>query len=240
MSDFAKRLVDYDNPSSLGVRLRSRRAELLLSLLESTHRSRGSVRILDLGGTEQYWRLIAPETLDALDVSITCVNLWAEQPSPGGASPRIHQIEGDACDLRSTFPDLSFDLVHSNSVIEHVGDWERMASMAREVRRLAPSYYVQTPNFWFPVEPHAVAPMFHWLPVPTRLWLVQRAGLGNWPRAASMDEAVHLIEGARLLNRKLFGTLFPDATLHIERFLGLPKSLVAVRTSGDAAVTPRR
>jgi len=58
--------------------------------------------------------------------------------------------------------DGEFDLVFSNSVIEHVGDFERMRQFVHEARRVAKSYWIQTPSKWFPIEPHCGMP-FWWL-----------------------------------------------------------------------------
>jgi hypothetical protein len=130
------------------------------------------------------------------------------------------------------FGDNAFDMVHSNSVLEHVGDWPRMMLFAQEVRRLAPCYFVQTPNFWFPVEPHFMCPFFHWMPEMTRARLLTRVSLGNHPRASDIGAALRSVQSARLLNRAAFGFLFPDARIITERFCLLPKSLIACR---DAA-----
>ncbi|NJK36721.1 MAG: class I SAM-dependent methyltransferase [Oscillatoriales cyanobacterium RM1_1_9] len=46
-------------------------------------------------------------------------------------------LEGDACEVLD-FSDNSFDLVFSNSVIEHVGSLERQTVFAQNVQRLSP------------------------------------------------------------------------------------------------------
>lgn len=69
---------------------------------------------------------------------------------------------GDARDL-SGFADGSIDLVHSNSVIEHVGGWPDIVAMAREARRVGRSGWIQTPAQEFPIEPHFHLPLVHWL-----------------------------------------------------------------------------
>jgi hypothetical protein len=137
-------------------------------------------------------------------------------------------MAGDARDLRS-LSDMSFDLVHSNSVIEHVGRWADMEAMAHEVRRLAPGYFVQTPYFWFPIEPHCRTAFFHWMPESTRVSMLMRRPRGHWAKAANVRDAMRQIQSATLLDYRMLATLFPDARIHRERFLGLTKSLVAIR-----------
>ncbi len=61
------------------------------------------------------------------------------------------------------FGDREFDIAFSNSVIEHVPP-ELQAAFAAEVSRVADRYFVQTPNRYFPIEPHYQLPLFQFLP----------------------------------------------------------------------------
>jgi len=76
--------------------------------------------------------------------------------------PQIAYVRGDACAL--PFPDSSFDIVHSNAVIEHVGGRELQATFVREALRVGRRVFLTTPNRWFPVEVHTKLPLVHWLP----------------------------------------------------------------------------
>ena len=158
---------------------------------------------------------------------ITLVNLEGDQ-SGAVADGRFTSIAGDACDL-GQLGDFSFDLIYSNSVIEHVGRWQDQCKMAQEIRRLAPRYFVQTPNFWFPVEPHFRMPLIHWLPEPWRVAILMRHACGCYPRAQSCSQALRIFNDARLLDARAMAELFPDSVIERERFLGLTKSLIAVR-----------
>jgi hypothetical protein len=194
---------------------------MFLSLLPS--KSDGPIRILDVGGTIDYWRAMQ-DLWGGHSLSITIVNL--------GVEPRDEDVfsirPGDACNL-AEFADNSFDVVHSNSVIEHVGHWSEMAAMASEVRRLAPTYYLQTPNYWFPVEPHYRAIGYQWLPESLRAALLTRLKLGFRGPRATFDLAMRDVQTVNLLTSRQLRALFPDAEIRAERVMGLPKSLIALR-----------
>jgi len=204
-----------------GNAFRRRRLKLFLSLLGEP--SDRPIRILDVGGTPQYWK--ATEDLwRPWRLEFTLVNIETEESDDGPFAIR----EGDACNL-SQYADNSFDMVHSNSVIEHVGHWREMSAMAREVRRLAPAYYLQTPNYGFPVEPHYRAPFYHWLPESTRAAILQKHRLGFRGPLGSFDAAMQDIQTVNLLTARQLRELFPDAELHRERVFGLTKSLTVIR-----------
>ena len=209
-----------------GTNFRKRRFRIVHDIIKAIVDRKGRCCVIDVGGTPSYWNHYLDEIGDA-PIEVTIVNLRPENTQL--PDERFSFQAGNACNL-SQFRDQQFDLVHSNSVIEHVGRWKNMADMAREVRRLAPAYFVQTPNFWFPFEPHFRTPFFHWLPEQWRVRLLMSRDLGFYKRSQDIDAAMAAMEGAVLVDQRQFQALFPDAQIIREKFFGLTKSLMAVRT----------
>lgn len=221
----ARRISNYNDLNSFGSRMRKRRSQLLLPMIHEVFGEKGSVEIIDVGGTRNYWNIIPVDLLRAQNVKITIVNLPdTEMPFDDLI---FSFVEGDGRNL-SGFDDNAFDIVHSNSVLEHVGTWEDMQRFAAEIARVGRKYFVQTPGFWFPIEPHCMTPFFHWLPVSIRIQLVLRFELGQWKKAANLSEARQIVESARLLTIKKMKVIFPDAIIHTEWLL-FPKSHIAIR-----------
>jgi hypothetical protein len=167
-------------------------------------------RVIDLGGSEFNWRLVEH------DFHVTLVNLPGFNPSLTDPA-RFTSIEGDACDLRGVVPDGSFDLVFSNSTIEHVGGPERRALFAAECHRLAPAFWVQTPSERFPIEIHTGVPFYWKLPERAR-----RAMLRKWEK--TMPGWVAMIRETWLVTEHELRSLFPDAKVYREKRYGFEKS----------------
>ena len=194
-------------------RFRAQRFQRFVELL----RLDATTRILDVGGWPSIW------LGTGFEAQVTILNLVLPEHRP----PPFTWVEGDACDLRG-FADQSFDVIYSNSVIEHVGDRAQQQRMADEVRRVGRRYWVQTPHRHFPLEPHFLFPFFQYLPRGPR-HVVARHWPWSFARLLKLDpiyEADHIW----LLDRPQLQALFPDARLHDERVLGLLKSVTAVRT----------
>lgn len=238
----ARGIGNYDDERSIGSNLRRQRLSALLSMIDDVHRARGRVEIIDVGGTRNYWNIVSRDYLARRSVEITIVNLPGKSGPPEPDGP-FRFIEGDGCDL-AEHERGAFDIAHSNSVLEHVGGPADMHRFAREVARVANGYFIQTPNFWFPVEPHSMTPFLHWLPRSTRIALVSRFQLGYWSKAKSREHAERIIDSARLVNLKQMRELFPDAEIVTERLFGLPKSFIAIRQPSSERVreetTPAR
>ncbi|MBV8615128.1 MAG: methyltransferase domain-containing protein, partial [Acetobacteraceae bacterium] len=213
----AQLIGDYDNPASLGSRFRQRRSGPLREMIARVYRQKGAVSILDVGGRESYWNILPAAFLREHRVRIVMVNLERDV-FPIRQSDIFSTSVGDGCDL--PYEDDSFDICHSNSVIEHVNGWRGKVAFAREASRVAPCYFHQTPNYWFPWEPHFGIPFFHWLPEPMRLWIAFRRSLGWHKPAASVDDGMAIIEFASLLTRAMVASLFPDAEIIGEKFGG--------------------
>lgn len=219
-------------PNSAANRFRHARVARFRRMVEAVLAARGSCSILDVGGTVRYWQTYGADLLD--DTRIRLVTLNTDQPSAERDAAHAAGIEariGDACAM----PDIAahaFDIVHSNSVIEHVGPWPRMVAMAQEVRRVGRQHFVQTPYWGFPQEPHFRAPFLHWLPEQWRYRLLMTFPLDTRGRLPDVDTAMRRVQEITMLDRRQFGALFPTSSIHGEMFLGLTKSLVAIGGEG--------
>src|SRR5271157_5088251 len=106
----------------IGHQLRKRRRAPIEILIDDAYRRRGSVRILDLGGRKGYWNIFEDGYLASRRATITLLNPELSN-SNAKESEGFVDLAGDACDIPA-FGNNSFDIVHSNSTIEHVGDWD--------------------------------------------------------------------------------------------------------------------
>jgi hypothetical protein len=87
--------------------------------------------------------------------------------------------------------------------------------VAAEIRRVAARWFVQTPNRWFPIEPHVLLPGYQFLPEALQRRLAPLGASGDYERIRMLDA------------RELQG-LFPDASILRERVGPFTKSLMAV------------
>jgi hypothetical protein len=190
------------------------------------------VSILDVGGTETFWQSMGIGEL--ADVSVSLLNIAPCETN----TPNTTSLVGDGCDL-SRFDDGGFDVVFSNSVIEHVGTWEHQQRMAGEIRRVGRSYFVQTPNFYFPIEPHFQFPCFQFLPLRLRVKLLRSRPIGWYPQAECNEQAAAWANEIRLLSRREFARLFPEARIVAERYWCLAKSYMAIHLDPSAKRSER-
>ncbi|HOW72104.1 MAG TPA: methyltransferase domain-containing protein [Phycisphaerae bacterium] len=154
---------------------------------------------------------------------MTTLNLEAEKQRAGNIMPVI----GDATHL-SAFGDHSFDVAFSNSVIEHLATPSKQASMAEEIQRVAVAHWVQTPNYWFPIEPHFHVPGWQWMPQSLRVAVLRRFRCGWRGPCPDAIVAQRMVAEIRLLTYRELRRLFPNSTILPERFLGVTKSWIVV------------
>lgn len=186
--------------------------------------------VLDVGGEVHSW-------LDA-EIRPRHVTLMNPPRPAERAEDRIRSagtgdwmtvVAGDACEPPDEIKEQRYDLVYSNSVIEHVGGHLRRRRCAHWVRALGDHHRVHA-NRFFPIEPHFVIAGIQF--APPRL---QVAVLTHWPytrrwfQRLSWTDRLDRVMGIELLSPTAFGSYFPDSELVRERVWGLTKSLIAVR-----------
>ncbi|MBO4887875.1 MAG: methyltransferase domain-containing protein [Firmicutes bacterium] len=214
---------DSQTDNSISYRLRRKRMEKYLSFYKSTvmeevRSENRRVEILDLGGEEKFWHACDRYIIDTSN--ITMLNL--EDRQADSSSESMKSIVGDATDL-SVYADQSVDLVFSNSVIEHVGDLSKMKAMADEAMRVGKHIYIQTPNKFFPIEPHFMMLFVQFLPKKLRVKAVAK----KWN--LSREEAISQVNGTELLSLRTLKKLFPGCKVSREYFFGMTKSFSVFR-----------
>jgi hypothetical protein len=212
-----KKLANTSDIDSLAIKLRRKRLELFMSLL---HRLRPRINLLDIGGKEKFWRSMDFNNFD--NFNITIINIEPQKVSLPNCISKI----GDARSMPE-YIDGEFDVVFSNSVIEHLGNYSDQKRMANEIIRVGKRYFVQTPNKFFPIEPHFHFPLFQFLPKKTRIWLQMHRNLGWRKKINDYELAKKSIEEVRLLSKSELKALFPYANIYEEVYLGFKKSFIA-------------
>lgn len=209
-------LTDVNSPKSLSGRARARRWVRFQQVFPNI----AEMRVLDLGGTPMSWKS-APVRPGA----VTTVNLLALSSD----DPRVCAVQGDACDLPVQIRGERFDLVYSNSLLEHVGGHVQRQRLTENVHALADRHWVQTPYRYFPVEPHWLFPGIQWLPYEARVLLSQKWNRGHirTHNRADAEAQVNEIDLVGIAQMRLY---FPRSVIWYERFAGLVKSLVAIRS----------
>jgi hypothetical protein len=179
--------------------------------------------VVDLGGDPSTW-----EHSPVHPKHVHVVNI---EPLRSDVPDWLEVDYADACALPERIAERRYDLVFSNSVLEHVGGHERRLRFAEAVHTLAPAHWVQTPYRYFPVEPHWIAPAMQFLPVRARVTVARR-----WPlahvRSTGIRDALDGVLWTELVDRTQMRYYFPDSAIRSERFAGLTKSLVAVKLPG--------
>jgi SAM-dependent methyltransferase len=166
-------------------RARARRHERFFAL---TRLSPGA-GVLDVGCGALGLRALEPQ------LAVTGVDLY-DQPAYPGPFVRADAAEG------LPFADDEFELVYCSSVIEHVAPQQR-AAFAAELRRVGRGWFVQTPAYSFPLEPHSLLPGAHWLPERLRRPYWRLGATGGWER-------IELLRRSEL--EELFGPALPERT----------------------------
>ena len=202
--------TDVHQAGSFATHLRRKRFALFRALLAGVPRP---LHILDVGGTQGFWETMGLADAPGLEFWVINLSDYEFQSD----RPHFHHMIGDARYMPQ-FADHEFDIVFSNSVIEHVGNFAEQRRMAEEIRRVGRRYFVQTPNRYFPIEPHYLYPFFQFYPPALKIGLARHLRLG-WGGVA---EATTI----RLLSKRELLTLFPGSRLYAERWAGLNKSFV--------------
>lgn len=213
------RRVFVESPNSLGGKARMRRWAMLEEAIPEVR----AMRLLDLGGTVESWRRSPVKP-----AHVTVLNLY----EPGDSEDdSILPLVGDACDaaavLASAGVAADFDVVFSNSLLEHVGGHARRVALANQVRQLAPHHWIQTPYRYFPVEPHWLFPAMQFMPAAVRVKIAT-----HWPlvhtRPSNVQDARREVLWTELVSRTEMRDYFPDSIILDEKMLGITKSIIAV------------
>lgn len=208
-------VADPTRPGSLAARARAKRWDTF----ESTFPRLADMSVIDLGGTVDFWASVPTRP-----ANLTLINPVA---APDPRLDWAEVITGDACVPPEALSGRTFDLVYSNSTIEHVGGHARRQLFADVVDRLGDHMWIQTPYRYFPIEPHFVFPWFQHLPLAARVQVAARWPLMPPHFPSDPGEIRDEVMSIELLSVTDMEDYFPMAEIIYERVAGLVKSLIA-------------
>jgi ubiquinone/menaquinone biosynthesis C-methylase UbiE len=182
----------------------------------------GSYSILDVGGGNYFWDMVSQKYNRKLTVTI--LNRLLDG---FGDNPNINYIQGDA--LALPFDCDSFDIVFSNSLIDHLYTFENQKIAASEIRRVGKGYFVQTINKKFIIEPHYWTPFIHYFSKRYQKKLIRNYSLWGIINRPDQELINQLVDEIIPSTEEEFKELFPDAQIIREKWCGLTKSFIAAK-----------
>jgi hypothetical protein len=212
-----RKFANVNKKDSLAIKLRYKRMALFKELIAPIPKP---LSILDIGGTEIFWENMGLAGVKGIE--ITLINLTKIETH----NPNIKSIVGDARNMNE-IQDNEYEIAFSHSVIEHVGGYKDQKKMASEVQRVGKRYFIQTPNFYFPIEPHFLFPFFQFFPIDFKVFLLRHLKLGWSDTILDKEQAKKRADSIRLLKKRELMKMFPSSTVREEKLWGLTISLIA-------------
>jgi ubiquinone/menaquinone biosynthesis C-methylase UbiE len=210
-------LFDTSNaPGSLGNKFRQKR---LKSFKEIVKKMEKPITILDIGGSEIFWKNLNFHNDNNIHIKVLNITDTKTNYS------NIEFICGDALDL-NMYKDNIFDIVFSNSMIEHLYSKEKQMKVTKDIIRIGRYHYIQTPNKFFFMEPHYLLPYFQFFPRKIKYIILTRTKLSRF-KYWEKSMAKQYLEEIRLISEHEMKIFFPDSILLKENFFGLTKSFTA-------------
>lgn len=197
-----------------------------MGLFNCTMRPGENTKLLDVGAETD------PESKGQLQLidtyhwkeNVTAVNTSREHISTIRKSyPEVEAIVADACQL--PLPDKHFDIVYSNAVIEHLGDFEKQKQMAAEIMRVGKRWFVTTPNRWYPFEFHMRLPLVTWLPFNGYLWAGRIVSYDHERRKYTVGRRW---SDLRLMTVRELQKIFPNSKVVKQRVTFMAETLIVI------------
>jgi len=210
--------ANQKNENSISSRQRKKRFEFFLKYCSELHKP---LKILDLGGSDYYWQSL--NFTDNENYKIEILNIENQNTEN---FKNISFLKNDVRDL-SFIKDKEYDLIYSNSLIEHLNNFDEQKKLAKEIQRTGKKYFIQTPNYYFPVEPHFLFPFFQFLSVDMKTKLISNFNLGWFEKQTDIVKARELANSIKLLKEKELKEIFPGCKIYKEKYFSLNKSFIA-------------
>lgn len=190
------------------------------------------VRVVDLGGTRGMWDRWGFSASDGLLITLANNHEYDRV----GRDEKVEDagyFMRENVDIRSLDPSYyeRFDLVFSNSMLEHLYDRKHQQLVARSIVACGKPYFIQVPNrnsIVDPHFPHPLVPFFGAWPRSLQARALCLSGLRGGKRMPSVESALKRLENYVPLARSDLTDLFPNARIYTERLAGIPMSLVAI------------
>lgn len=206
-----KKIISTQSPL-----FRQKRLKLFSRLIKNLPKP---VKIADIGGTNRFWQ--KTKFYNKSNYRITTIN-----PMKQSEDSKVLNIKADGRFL-DFIPNKKYDISFSNSTLEHLYTWQDQVKMSKEIKRISRYYFIQTPNYYFPIEPHFHLPFFQFLPKRIRVKFMKSHFFQSRTKTVKPDQLIKNINSINLLTEQKLKNLFPESTIKKEKYFGLTKSFIA-------------